>query len=120
MLERIKQLCENHNLTIAALERKANVGRGSIGRWDTNAPSIDKVQKVASYFNVSLDYLFGNTDNPQVMVEISGEDLPEVLKNAGAKSMIIGKDDYARMSEDELREVALNALQEIEKRKAQK
>ena len=33
--------------------------------WDNHPPAVDKVAKVARYFDVSVDYLIGNTDNPQ-------------------------------------------------------
>lgn len=35
-----------------------NINKGS-------APSSEKIQQLADYFNVSTDYLLGNTDNPQ-------------------------------------------------------
>lgn len=35
-----------------------NINRGS-------DPSTEKIRQLAAYFNVSTDYLLGNTDNPQ-------------------------------------------------------
>lgn len=40
------------------------LGKNSITRWDENKPSVDRVQKVADYFGVSVDYLLGRTDDP--------------------------------------------------------
>lgn len=56
----IKKLCEGKNTTFAGLERDLQLGQGTIRKWDTSSPSIDKLQKVANYFNVSIDYLLGN------------------------------------------------------------
>lgn len=65
MLERIKALCKHSCITITELERKAGLGRSTIRFWDDHPPAVDKVAKVARYFDVSVDYLIGNTDNPQ-------------------------------------------------------
>ena len=65
MLERIKALCKHSCITITELERKAGLGRSTIRFWDNHPPAVDKVAKVARYFDVSVDYLIGNTDNPQ-------------------------------------------------------
>ena len=34
--------------------------------YGTNEPSAIKLIKIAEYFNVSIDYLVGRTDNPEV------------------------------------------------------
>lgn len=62
LIERIKELCKAGNLSLSALEIASGINRGSIWRWDSNAPSIDKVVKVAEYFGCSIDYLLGRTD----------------------------------------------------------
>lgn len=36
-----------------------------MGRKNT-MPSADKIAHIAEYFNVSVDYLLGRTDNPEV------------------------------------------------------
>ena len=62
MLEIIQDLCYKRGVTIAELERKANLGNGTIRRWDKSYPSIDKVMRVARVFNVSLEYLYNGTE----------------------------------------------------------
>ncbi len=58
MVERICELCEKRGLSINALEKQLNIGRGTISRWNQNKPSIDKVALVAEFFGVSTDYLY--------------------------------------------------------------
>ncbi|WP_240422300.1 helix-turn-helix domain-containing protein [Listeria costaricensis] len=65
MVSRIKKLCTESHITIAELERKTNLSNGTIRRWNEKTPGIDKVQKVADFFNVSVDYLLGRTDLKQ-------------------------------------------------------
>lgn len=57
MLEKIKQLCSQNNITIRELEKKLDFGNGTIHKWDNAQPSISKVKSVADYFNVDVNYL---------------------------------------------------------------
>lgn len=61
IVNRIKELAEEKGTTLAGLERTLSISHGSIRKWDSSSPSIDKVDKVAKYFNISLDYLLGKT-----------------------------------------------------------
>lgn len=62
LVERIQALCSSRNTTLIGLERKIGLGRGTIRNWDKNSPSVDKVQKVADYFNVSVDRILYGFD----------------------------------------------------------
>lgn len=66
MVDRIKLLCGTKYMTLNKLGLELGFSKSSIANWDTNSPSVDKVKKVADYFNVSIDYLVGRTDNPEV------------------------------------------------------
>ncbi|MDF2880144.1 MAG: helix-turn-helix family protein [Clostridiaceae bacterium] len=66
LVENITQLCETRNLTFAELERNVGLSNNSIRRWVSNCPSIDKLVKVADYFNISLDCLVGRNINLDV------------------------------------------------------
>lgn len=61
VVDRIKKLCNEQKITIAELERRIQLSNGQIRKWANQTPGVDKVQKVADYFNVSLDYLLGRT-----------------------------------------------------------
>ena len=62
IVERIRQLCSQNNISIAALEGQLNFGNGTIGRWNTASPTIERLGKVADYFGVSVDYLTGREE----------------------------------------------------------
>jgi len=62
MLERIKGLADKSETTLAQLERELRLGNGTIRRWESSPPSVDKLQRVAEYFNVSIDFLLGHED----------------------------------------------------------
>lgn len=55
--ENTKKLCEAHGITIAALERKLNFSNGLISKWANQSAGVDKVKRVADYFNVTVDFL---------------------------------------------------------------
>ena len=57
IVERIQDLCIKDKTTIKALERALGIANGSIRRWDTQKPSVEKVLLVSKRFNVSLDWL---------------------------------------------------------------
>lgn len=65
MYDQIRKLCEVNNISVQQLSREIDVSKNTIGRWDTNCPSVDKVMKVADYFNVSMDYLCGRTEKKE-------------------------------------------------------
>ncbi len=62
--ERIKMMCETRNVSInkmlldsgAGARLYHNILRGSY-------PSVDKFAKIADYFECSIDYLVGRSDN---------------------------------------------------------
>lgn len=57
LLDNIRLLCKSRGVTIAEVERCSGIGNGIIARWGTSSPTVERLQKVASYFNVSLEYL---------------------------------------------------------------
>ena len=69
LVERIRTVAEKNELTLAKVERDLGFGNGTIRKWDSNSPSVDKVSAVANYLNVSVDYLLERTDNQQVSTD---------------------------------------------------
>ena len=87
LLDRIKLLAATHQMTMAELERKLDFSNGSLRKWGSSMPSGDKIEKVADYFNVSTDYLLGNTDNPvRPYAEMSPDEM-----NRPVQEIVIGK-----------------------------
>lgn len=62
LIENIKSLCEMRGMSIPKLEKELGFGRGSIYNWEKSSPSIDKVQKVAEFFNVSVNRVLHGFD----------------------------------------------------------
>lgn len=65
--KRLRQLREGMNLSQTQIGKLMSVPQSSIYRYEygQSSPSFENMVKFADYFDVSLDYLFGRTDNPQ-------------------------------------------------------
>ena len=45
--KKIMKYCEENHLSIAAFEKKCNIGNGTIGRWEKGSkPSLDTLEKI--------------------------------------------------------------------------
>lgn len=56
---KVKELCKEKGISVRKLESDLEFSFGSICKWDINLPSFDRVEKVANYFSISLDYFKG-------------------------------------------------------------
>lgn len=55
--DRIKTLCKEKKISVNKLEEKLEFPKGSLCKIDTNKPSAEKMQKIADFFGVTVDYL---------------------------------------------------------------
>ena len=59
----ILYLCEKSGIAVTALEKELGFGRGSIGKLKNGGSmSSSRLQKIADYFGVSLDYLMNGVE----------------------------------------------------------
>lgn len=59
LVETIRTLCRENNISTSILEKKLNFGAGLISRWTKSDPSLSKIVDIAEYFHVSLDDVVG-------------------------------------------------------------
>lgn len=60
--ERFKELCEEKQMTVTGFLKKMDWSTSKVTYWKTSPPSVDTINKIADYFNVSTDYLLGKID----------------------------------------------------------
>lgn len=65
-LERIKKLCKDHGISVSVLEDRLNFPNNTLYQWKSRTPSLERLEQVANYFNVSTDYLLGRTDKKYI------------------------------------------------------
>lgn len=83
---RVRQLANEHRLSIAEVERRAKLAPQTIGNWRRVNPSGEALGKVATVFNTTVDYLLGRTDNRMAIssdkpVDISDSSVALSFKN---------------------------------------
>ena len=61
LIQRIEEAAKGKGLTFNRIERDCGLGNGTIKRWSTQSPRLDKLVLVADYIGVSLDYIVHGT-----------------------------------------------------------
>lgn len=60
--EKIKALCKERGVAVTGLEKELGISRGSLCKIDKNKPSAEKIQKIADYFSVDVNWLNGSSE----------------------------------------------------------
>ena len=63
-MHRIAELRREKNLSQTGLAMRLNVSQKAVSAYEngTHQPSIDTLKKMSAIFNVSVDYIIGNSD----------------------------------------------------------
>lgn len=71
--QRMKDLRNEKNITLEELAKILNTTKSTLSRYENNLriPNADFINKLAKYFNVSVDYLLGNSDKKEPEIEIN-------------------------------------------------
>lgn len=124
LVEKIRALARQRDLSLPQLEQELGLGNGTISRWRSSSPNTEKLQKIADYFNVSMDYLLGRE---QYLTQKDEKDIAKDLDSIMEK-LTSGEDgpasyngeeispEAAELFKDEL-EIALKRLKLINKEK---
>ncbi|MGU3372669.1 helix-turn-helix domain-containing protein [Bacillus mycoides] len=62
LFDRVKELADGRGISIAELERNLGLSTNALYKLKKQKPSIDRVEVLAQYFDVSTDYLLGRTE----------------------------------------------------------
>lgn len=65
--ERLISLRTSHNISTVGLAKAVGISKQAISQFEkcANYPHCRTLVSLADYFDVSVDYLVGRTDNPQ-------------------------------------------------------
>lgn len=138
--EIIKSLCQDKGIAVTALEKEIGFGRGSIGKLRNGSTSGERLQKIADYFGVTVDYLMTGDENSKhdnASVKLNSKDQKDIaqrleetlsdLENSQSALMFSGEplDDETRellraSLENSLRIGKINAKQKFTPKKYQK
>lgn len=98
LVEKIRTLARQRDLSLPQLEQELGLGNGTISRWRNSSPNTEKLQKIADYFNVSMDYLLGRE---QYLTPKDGKDIARDLDSIMEK-LTAGEDGPASYNGEEL------------------
>ena len=59
LVDKIRALAKQRDMSLPQLEIELGLGNGTISRWRSASPNTEKLQRIADYFEVSMDYLLG-------------------------------------------------------------
>lgn len=90
VFERIESLRKSKKISQGKLEKELGFSNGSISKWKTSMPTLERLQKIADYFGVTINYLMtGEEDSvssyrngditdqiDKIMLELESEDGP--------------------------------------------
>lgn len=66
LAERVQELCQGKKMTVNDMLLDAGLSKNTlVNIKNGSTPGADKLLAIANYFDVSIDYLIGKTDNPK-------------------------------------------------------
>ena len=82
-LDRVKTLCKNKGVSQRKMEQDIGISNGASSKWVSSSPSIEILQKLSNYFEVSLNYLMtGDVDSDIMPLNKKDEnDIAKRLEN---------------------------------------
>lgn len=93
-LDIVKKLCKENNISISKMEKDIGISKGASYKWNNSKPSLNTINKIANYFDVTVNYLVTgekseDTQSPHPYISILGR----VIAGVPVESVedIIGK-----------------------------
>lgn len=62
VFDRIKELADKQGISVSKVATDLGFSENLFYQWKKASPKSDRLEKVADYFNVSVDYLLGRTE----------------------------------------------------------
>ncbi|EFR8994887.1 helix-turn-helix transcriptional regulator [Listeria monocytogenes] len=108
--EIIKKLSKDYGITVKNLSAQLGFGEGTIYKWKYQSPKAADLEKVATFFNVSVDYLLGRTDNKMDWIKYDEANAEGIKKGVSGAKMFDtiaahAKDRDADLTEEDLQQI---------------
>lgn len=80
---KLKELRKNQNLTLKELSSNLNISYQALSNYENSnrEPDFDTLIKIADFFDVSIDFLLGKTDNKYVLPNALTDQEAHLLKS---------------------------------------
>ena len=81
LYEQIRDIAKSKGYSINRLEKELGFARSSINKFNKNIPSVDKLQQIADFLGVTLDFLMtGETTDVKKEVTLTPRDERDIEK----------------------------------------
>ena len=99
--ERIKQLRKKKGISQSELAELIGVKTNTVSTWErgTRKPDFDALQLLSNYFEVSFEYLLGNSDKKDARIKPSPKELDSYALSAIADEIKESTDYLCRLSD---------------------
>lgn len=87
---RFEELSAKKGMSTSAVATKLGIAKTTVTYWRQNpsvAPKTEQLLKIAHFFNVSTDYLLGNTDIPAPPSSSTPEEVAKVALFGGSQDV---------------------------------
>lgn len=118
MYEIFEQLLQKSGITAYKLSMETGISQTIFSNWKSgrSIPKQDKLQKVAEFFGVTLDYLMGNeSDENKENYYYLNEDTREVLQELKVNSKLKILFDASRKLEPSDIDFVINMVERLKK-----
>lgn len=110
LYEQIRDIAKSKGCSINKLEQELGFARSSINKFNKNKPSVDKLQQIADYLGVSLDYLITGEACASVLTPRDERDITKDLDRIMGE-IRKGDDGPLYYNGVEIDEASMNLLQ---------
>lgn len=83
LYEQIRDIAKSKGYSVNRLEQELGFARSSINKFNKNKPSVEKLQQIADFLNVSLDFLMTGQEAPKAenSPELTTRDERDIAKD---------------------------------------
>lgn len=85
LYENVRETAKEKGYSINRLEKELGFARSYIGKFKTITPSIDKIQKIADFLDVTTDYLMSGDKTENILTSKDNRDIAKDLDAIMAK-----------------------------------
>lgn len=85
LYENVREAAKKKGYSINRLEKELGFARSYIGKFKTITPSIDKIQKIADFLDVTTDYLMSGNKTENILTSKDNRDIAKDLDAIMAK-----------------------------------
>lgn len=93
LLDRVKQLCQQKGITQSGMEKIIGISNGASSKWAKSTPSGEILQKLSSFFEVSIDYLLTGEGFEPFVPKLTAKDEKDIHKKVDEILSQLDNDD---------------------------